>query len=256
MGVVVAAWHRRLGRWFSTGGLVLAIVSAVPIHPAAYLVLALSTAAWQFGPTRSATTRRAVDAVLILAVVAILGAALAARGDSRLDLPRDKPVYVVGDSVSAGLGTSKDGTWPQLLATRLGLNVANLAQPGASLADGASQARSIREGPAVVLVELGGNDLLGGTTPARFGTDLRSLLEVVKTRDRYVLMFELPLLPFQNSFGRVQREACKEYGVTLVPRSLLAGALALPGHASDGVHLSTEGHSWLAERVGELWLGR
>jgi len=48
VGVVVAAWHRRLGRWFSTGGLVLAIVSAVPIHPAAYLVLALSTAAWQF----------------------------------------------------------------------------------------------------------------------------------------------------------------------------------------------------------------
>jgi acyl-CoA thioesterase I len=253
-GVAVAAWRRRRGRWLSTGGLVLAIVSGVPIHPAAYLVLTLSTAAWQLGSTRSATTRRAVDAVLILSVAAVLFAALAARGDSRLDLPRDKPVYVVGDSISAGLGTSKNGTWPQLLATRLGLNVSNLAQPGARLADGASQARSIPMGPAVVLVELGGNDVLDGATPAKFGVDLRSLLEVVKTRDRHVLMFELPLLPFQNSFGRVQREACKDYGVTLVPRSVLAGALTLPGHATDGLHLSPQGHAWLAARVSEMWL--
>jgi len=191
---------------------------------------------------------------LILSVVAVLCAALAARGDSRLDLPRDKPVYVVGDSISAGLGTSKDGTWPQLLAARLGLNVSNLAQPGARLADGASQARSIPKGPAVVVVELGGNDLLSGTTPARFGADLRSFLEMLKTRDRRILMFELPLLPFQNAFGRIQREVCREHDVSLVPRSVLAGALALPGHATDGLHLSAQGHAWLAARVSKMWL--
>jgi len=90
-----------------------------------------------------------------------------------------------------GLSASKNGTWPELLSARLGLNVSNLARPGARLADGASQARSIP----------------------------------------------------------------RDYGVTLVPRSVLAGALALPGHASDGVHLSARGHSWLARRVSEMWLG-
>jgi len=196
-----------------------------------------------------------MDIALILALVGVLGAALAVRGDSRLALPRDNAVFVLGDSISAGVGASKEGTWPQLLSARLNLSVSNLAQPGATLADGASQARAIPKDPAIVLVELGGNDLLGGAAPERFGTDLRSLLATLMSRDHRLLMFELPLLPFQNAFGRIQREACKEYGVTLVPRSILAGAIALPGHASDGLHLSAQGHSWLAARMSDMWLG-
>ena len=133
--------------------------------------------------------------------------------------------------------------------------MSNLARAGARLADGASQARAIPQGSATVLVELGGNDLLGGTSAARFGADLESLLVALAAADRRVLMFELPLLPLQNTFGRIQRKVCKKHGVTLLPRSILAGALALPGHATDGLHLSAQGHSWLAGRVGEMWDG-
>jgi lysophospholipase L1-like esterase len=122
--------------------------------------------------------------------------------------------------------------------------------------DGTSQASGIPPGPATVLVELGGNDLLAGTTPARFDADLRALLAKVVMRDRHVLMFELPLLPFQNTYGRIQREVCEQHGVALLPRSILAGAVALPGHTRDGLHLSPEGHAWLAERMSEFWLER
>jgi acyl-CoA thioesterase I len=134
------------------------------------------------------------------------------------------------------------------------LSVSNLARPGAKLADGVTQARAIPDGPATVLIELGGNDLLGGTTPARFDTDVRALLAAVVSDDRHVLMFELPLLPFQNAFGRIQRDACQRHGVVLLPRSILAGAVALPGNVSDGLHLTPRGHAWLARRVSELWI--
>jgi len=164
-----------------------------------------------------------------------------------------KPVFVIGDSLSTGLGASQEGTWPQLMARRLNLEVHNLARPGATLADGKVQAAAIPKSTAMVFVELGGNDLLGGTSASRFEADLRSLLAIVVGGDRSVVMFELPLLPFQNSFGRIQREACREAGVLLLPRSLLACAMALPGHATDGLHLTPAGHLWLAERVGELW---
>jgi lysophospholipase L1-like esterase len=44
-----------------------------------------------------------------------------------------------------------------------------------------------------------------------------------------------------------------EYGVGLIPRRVLAGAIALPGHAVDGLHLSNQGHRWLA-RMTAAWL--
>jgi lysophospholipase L1-like esterase len=103
-------------------------------------------------------------------------------------------------------------------------------------------------------VELGGNDILGGASPETFGADLQSLLARLVATDRRVLMFELPLLPFQNTFGRIQHDTCKRYGVDLLPRRLLAGAVALPGNADDGLHLSAQGHSWLAGRLSRMWL--
>jgi len=33
----------------------------------------------------------------------------------------------------------------------------------------------------------------------------------------------------------IQRQVCREYGVKLIPRSMLAAALTRPGHTSDGL---------------------
>lgn len=133
------------------------------------------------------------------------------------------------------------------------LGAVRAGKAGATLASGVRQAQGIPPGPATVLVELGGNDVLGGSPPERFAEDLRSLLAVVCGQERQVLMFELPLLPFQAEYGRIQGKLAREHGVTLLPRRLLAGAVALPGHTTDGLHLSPRGHAWLATRTGEMW---
>ena len=107
----------------------------------------------------------------------------------------------------------------------------------------------------MVIVGLGGNDLLGGRSTTQFDDDIRALLASVSGRGNRVLMFELPLLPFQNGVGRAQRSACRDYGVELIPRHVLARAIAWPGHTTDGLHLSPKGHVWLANRMAVLWLG-
>jgi acyl-CoA thioesterase-1 len=234
-------------------GIGLALLSSVPIHPALYAILVLAGAAWVFARNRSAHRERSFRRALIVVVVLVSMIALADRWPSRPALASDKPVYVIGDSLSAGLGTPAEATWPRLLSEKLKLTVVNLASAGASLADGLAQARAIPHGSAIVVIALGGNDLLRGVSSSRFSADLQALLAEVSAKDRRVAMFELPLLPFQNAFGRIQRQACKRHGVTLLPRAILAGAVALPGHAVDGLHLSAQGHSWLAERVRRIW---
>ena len=56
-----------------------------------------------------------------------------------------------------------------------------------------------------MLLEIGGNDLLGDTTPAGFESGLDNLLRVVSRPGRVVVMLELPLPPFFNEYGRAQR---------------------------------------------------
>jgi len=219
VGVVAARWRSVLGGGLVWVGLVLAIISAVPIHPAAYVFLLFLGTAWQVSRTRNHKINQRMAAGFIVAVAIVFGWAFTHRGASHLTLPTDRAVFVIGDSLSAGLASSKEGAWPQLLSARLNLQVSNLASAGATLRDGASQARAIPEIPAIVLVELGGNDLLAGVAPARFETDLRSLLATLVRTDRRILMFELPLLPFQNPFGRSQREVCAQYRIILLPRS-------------------------------------
>jgi hypothetical protein len=54
VGVGATRWHARLGRGLAWSGLVLSVVSAVPIHPALYAILFLVTAAWQVSPRSTA----------------------------------------------------------------------------------------------------------------------------------------------------------------------------------------------------------
>jgi lysophospholipase L1-like esterase len=162
-----------------------------------------------------------------------------------------QPVYVIGDSISSGLELDQAGAWPDLLARRTGGRVVNLAQPGAKIGAGAYQAEGVREANALVLIEMGGNDLL--LTPAAdFEADLDRLLQAVSGPERRVVVLELPSLPLGNLYLLAQRRQAGRHGAALVPRRLLVDVWAAPGATLDGVHLSPAGHERLAEGVAEL----
>lgn len=258
LGLTVAGasctwWASRLARGLVWGGTALAVLSAVPVHAAGYVLLLASVVWWQVTQERSVPFRRASTAALFFVAAGLATAEVRERSLRTLHASVGRHLAVIGDSLSAGAGSPSDTTWPVLLATRCQGSVANLARAGAVLSDGVAQGRRIPPGPTIVIVELGGNDILTGTTPGQFSADLSSLLAALAGRDRRVLMFELPLLPFQNSYGRIQRQVCRDSGVALIPRSVLAAALTRTGHTSDGLHLSLEGHAWLAAEVS-AWL--
>jgi acyl-CoA thioesterase-1 len=246
--VIGRQWPRVTSRLLWSG-LALTILSATPVHPAGYVLLLVSVVAWRLALSRNSRLRRATSAGVLVVVCGLCGAELLDRGFFKPTIDASRHLVIIGDSLSAGLGATREGTWPSLLAQRHDLGITNLARAGATLADGQSQIKGIPPGPVTVLVELGGNDVLDSVGPERFAVDLRALLAAAATKERRVLMFELPLLPLQDAYGRVQRRLCHAYGVRLLPRSVLAGAVALPGHTTDGLHLSPAGHAWLAARV-------
>jgi acyl-CoA thioesterase-1 len=164
---------------------------------------------------------------------------------------QNEPVFVLGDSLSAGIG-AKERAWPAVLGDLSHLKVINLARPGATVETALDQADGINAGKALVIVEIGGNDLLGHTDSHAFYGQLDKLLGKLKKENNRIVMFELPLLPFWNAFGKDQRVLAGKYGVTLIPKSCLAGVFGSKGATLDGLHLSQKGHNMLARTVFSL----
>lgn len=164
-------------------------------------------------------------------------------------------IYIIGDSLSAGVGRGEK-VWPAVLAERTGLTVTNLAVGGAKIKGAPAQARAVTRDGAVVILEIGGNDVLGnGKAPSEtavFSSELEQLLETLSSRHHRIAMFELPLPPLSGGYGRAQRRLAGMYGVALIPKAVLADTLALPDGTLDGLHLSQKGHDYLAGRVQAL----
>lgn len=166
-------------------------------------------------------------------------------------LTRETTLHVIGDSLSMGSGVP-DGDWPHLLGKALDIPVVRHAHAGATVGTALSYADEIPEDPkAVVLVELGGNNLLGGK--GDFARELDEMLGRLRRSGHRVVMVELPLPPFYNHYGAAQRRLARRHGATLIPKRVLAGIFAVPGATTDGLHLSDEGHRALAAALAECF---
>jgi acyl-CoA thioesterase-1 len=161
-------------------------------------------------------------------------------------------LYVVGDSISAGIGPVSEHTWPAILADRRSITVVNLARPGARTVDAVEQARGVEAPQAVVLIEIGGNDLLRGVPAEEYEKSLRRLLTRLSESEHTLVMCELPLPPLCNGYGRAQRRLAAEFDVTLIPKRMFASVLSASDTTIDGLHLSESGHQRMAEVVWKV----
>lgn len=168
-----------------------------------------------------------------------------------ISVSRSQTVYVLGDSISAGI-ESKEKTWPNVLGDLSGLKTVNLARAGATVDTAMDQAVRIKSTNSLVLIEIGGNDLLGSTDSRTFYDQLDKLLGKLKDKNAQIAMFELPLLPFWNEFGRDQRLLARKYRVTLIPKKYLVSVFAGKGDTIDGLHLSQKGHNELAKEIYQI----
>lgn len=252
----VRPWAKRATLFLGLLGLTLVVLSSTPLPFWYYGLTTLLMTAWlvTLCSGRENITRWRTRTALAVAV--------AWAGAIAWELPyhlpptpapvRTRAVTVIGDSITAGLGDTR--TWPQVLADEHHLQVQDISHVGdtARKALARIQAEDIEIQAELVLVEIGGNDVLGSTTTSEFATALDALLQEVAIPGRQVLMFELPLPPLAHEFGRVQRTLAARHGVRLIPKRALLSVLAQQGATTDSIHLSPDGHQAMAARVWQI----
>lgn len=160
-------------------------------------------------------------------------------------------LVVIGDSISSGIDPHTPA-WPVILEQQTAIPVRNLSRAGAGVLEARTMAALVSPRDNLVLIEIGGNDLLSDMSAREFGQGLDSLLASLVAPRRTLVMFELPLLPHRIGFGRAQRRLSAKYGVYLIPKAQLTRVLSGADATSDGLHLSTAGAQRIANLVGQI----
>jgi acyl-CoA thioesterase I len=146
-------------------------------------------------------------------------------------------LVVLGDSLSAGYGIRVEDGWVALLERRLdaqgyGYRVVNASVSGETTAGGLARLPRVldRQRPAIVVIELGGNDGLRGLPVAEMRRNLESLASGARAAGARVLLVGTrmpsnygPL--YTEQYFQVFAAVAKAERVALVP-SLLEGVAA------------------------------
>jgi acyl-CoA thioesterase-1 len=177
-----------------------------------------------------------------------------------------KLVVAFGDSLYAGYNLDQGkGLAPvleKLLNARgLKAQVVNAGVSGdttsAGLARLAFTLNGLPRKPDLMLVGLGGNDMLRGLSPKETRANLDAILSTLKQRGIPVLLTGMVASPnmgpdYAASFNAIYPDLAKTYGATLYPFMLdgVIGnrALLLP----DGIHPNDQGVTIIAGRIAPL----
>jgi acyl-CoA thioesterase I len=212
-------------------------------------------ALWLFSKNQQhpawAVIRRAAKAFLVVWLTLFPATELSRRRMKTIEGIRCDHLVVMGDSISAGIG-NEILPWPALMQHQTGVVVRNLSRTGAGVAEAQLMAMEVHPNDDLILIEIGGNDLLSDVPAEKFSEGLEALLRRLARPSRIVLMFELPLLPNEVEYGQIQRRLAARYGVLLIPKHYFAAVFAGSGATSDGLHLSKTGVQRMAALAEQI----
>lgn len=165
-------------------------------------------------------------------------------------LPPGSVVLAFGNSVTFGTGAAQGEDYPTQLAQKTGWQVINAGIPG----DTAKQARErietalAQHQPALVLVELGGNDFLRQRQPGAVKADLLAILLSIERHGAQALLIAVPRLSMlRASIGALEdspiyRELAEETSVLLID-SIFSDVLSEEALRADRIHPNAAGYA-------------
>lgn len=189
--------------------------------------------------------------------------AAAAIGPARAFAGPAPVVTILGDSITAGYGLPQAASLPiQLHLALEKLHVPNMVRgagvSGDTTGDGAARVEfSIRPDSQVVVVALGGNDLLQGVDPKTTRANLERIVTRLKERHMRVVLAGLRAPPelgagYARDFDAVFPAVAKGHGVTLYP-DLLAGVSRVRAlNQADAIHPNAQGVRVIADKLAPV----
>ncbi len=170
-------------------------------------------------------------------------------------------ILIVGDSLSAGYGIAQDESWVTLLQNRLaakghGHRVVNASISGDTTGGGLRRLpRALKtHSPAIVLIELGGNDGLRGTPVDVIRSNIADMIAMSLAAGARVILAGMIMPPnygqsYTDGFAGVYTGLAAEYDITLIEFFMKNVALNPSLLQPDQIHPNAAGQPYLLDNA-------
>ena len=176
-------------------------------------------------------------------------------------IPDDRPVILAfGDSLTAGHGVELGFSYPSRLQKELDsrgytYRVVNAGISGDTTSGGLSRIdAALTSRPAIVILELGGNDGLRGTPLREVEHNLAQMIEKSQSAGATVVLAGMTLprnygADYIGGFEAMYGRLAKQYRTALIPFFLegIAGRMEL--NQDDGIHPTAAGYAVITQNV-------
>ena len=176
-------------------------------------------------------------------------------------VPAERPrIVAFGNSLTSGLGVPQDQSYPAHLQRTLdaagyAYRVVNAGVSGDTTAGGIRRVSWVLNStPAIVILELGGNDGLRGLSLHETQANLERIIQQLQQASVTVVLAGMKLPPnygqdYTAGFEALYQAIAQRYHLTRIPFFLdgVAGSSSL--NQADGIHPTGEGYRLIVEKV-------
>ena len=162
-------------------------------------------------------------------------------------------VLAFGDSLTYGTGAKAEESYPAVLSQLLGRTVVRAGVPGEQTAGGLQRLPGALDEhqPRLVIVCLGGNDMLRKGSPGVIEAHLRAMLKEIRSRGIDVVLVGVPAPGLITSAPEFYEKLAREFGIPYEGK-IVTSVLYKPELKSDPIHPNADGYRRMAEAIAKL----
>jgi lysophospholipase L1-like esterase len=171
-------------------------------------------------------------------------------------LPRlgsEDVIVAFGDSLTYGTGAAENESYPAVLAQLTGRQVVRSGVPGEVTAQALRRLPEViaENQPRLMIVCLGGNDMLRKVNEAETRANLRAIIGAIRQRGIAVVLIGVPRPALLASAPEFYGELAKEFAIPY-EGGIVKDVLYSAGMKSDAIHPNAQGYRRMAEALANL----
>jgi acyl-CoA thioesterase I len=171
-------------------------------------------------------------------------------------LPKLAPGDVVlafGDSLTYGTGALPAESYPEVLSTLIGREIIAAGEPGEQTAAGLERLDSVLDvyQPAIMLLCLGGNDMLRKVDPSVIEANLRRMIDKARLRGVAVVLIGVPKPALFGGTAEFYARIADDLALPF-EGEILNDILKDNAYKSDPIHPNARGYRALAQALADL----
>jgi acyl-CoA hydrolase len=179
-------------------------------------------------------------------------------GEKHAAIPKGATVLILGDSLSYGTGANEGEDYPSLLAKTTGWEIINAGIPGNTSAEGLERLPRLLEQqkPELLIVELGGNDLLRQLPQSNTIANLKAILSLSKAQGVPTILVAIPeVSALRAAVGNLTdhplyEDVAKETATPLI-EDVFSEVLSDNALKSDQIHPNANGYGVVSNKIFE-----